>query len=72
MSRAPLALINSLSITVMLPGTAAADCLRRVAVNTCGSGWLSRNRSSASTALLHNSISKREERGGGPRYTVRP
>lgn len=76
LTRVPLALISSLSITVMLPGTAAGDCLRRVAVNTWGNGWLSRNRSSASVALLYsgmpNNISHTEERGGGPKDTERP
>ena len=73
MSRAPLALISSLSITVMLPGTAAGDCFRRVAVSTCGSGSLSRNRSSASNGELKTSANTSGERGRGkPKDTARP
>src|SRR3546814_1012765 len=61
MSRAPLALINSLSSTVMLPGTAAGDCFRRVAVHTWGRGWLSTNKSSDSTGGLMNSANSSDE-----------
>ena len=39
-----MSLLGSLWMTVMLRGTAAADCLRRVAGKTWGSGWLSRDR----------------------------
>ncbi|MOA58603.1 hypothetical protein D3C78_1830250 [compost metagenome] len=61
MSRAPLALISSPSITLMLPGTAAGDCLSRVAVSTCGSGRFSRNRSSASKVSLNSNARASEE-----------
>src|SRR3989338_3554380 len=63
MSRAPLALIRALSSTVMLPGTAAGACFRRVAVRTSGSAWLSLNKSSASAGLVPSTASK--ARGNG-------
>ncbi|MNY63658.1 hypothetical protein D3C86_2006500 [compost metagenome] len=73
MSRAPLAWIKALSITVMLPGTAAGDCFRRVAVSTCGSGSLSRNKSSASAGELKISARTRGECGEGePGDTTHP
>src|SRR5690606_41504476 len=40
--RAPLARISSLSSTVMLPGTSAGACFRRVALSTVGSSSGSR------------------------------
>ena len=67
MSRAPLAVISWLSITVMLPGTAAGDCFSRVAVRTCGKGSPSRNRSSASNGEL-----KISARTSGERDDVEP
>jgi hypothetical protein len=57
----------------MLPGTAAGDCFRRVAVRTCGIGSLSRNKSSAGDGELKISANTSGERGEGePKDTTHP